>query len=891
MTNKSNKGQSNDSVLKELEFLKRENSRLRNLVTRLEDLFQNTTIGVYQTTPEGIVTQANNPLIRMLGYDSLDDMQQHNLEDDELIESRDRRIFKERIEKEGIIIGHETQWLKKDGKKIFIRESARAIKDSTGKIIFYEGTVEDITSRKTKEIELIDSEERYRKLVEMMPNGLIIHKDGKIKYANDTVLRALKLKKNQSIEGKNIFDYIHTDFHKLITTRLEESLKNQTPTGTAEEVFIIANDQKIDVEARTIPFEINGESHFLTIVTDITEQKKSETELKLSEITYRGILNNISEAIFIQNEDGSFVDVNKAAETLYGFEHNYFIDRSPNDLSAGLQNNLKEIEKLVRLAYAGKPQLLQFWGKKSNGTVFPTEVSIVPGLYFGKKVVIAVVRDTTERIATEEKLRENERKYRELIDFAVGGILLGSNEGVIINANSYICTLMGRKAEDIIGKHISEGFFTEESIKKSPFAFDLLREGKIVINKREIIRPDGSVVPIEMHSKVMPDGTFQSIYHDISDRLMAEEQIIESKEEAEKLNLHKEALLKGIPDILFTFNAKGEIIDFYSNSEDVLFAEPRFFMNKNVTEILPSEIAEKTLKYIADVLQNKEMAIYTYLLKINNEPKDFEARMVYLNEDTVLAVVRNVTERMTLISDLNKAKIKAEESDKLKTAFLANMSHEIRTPMNGILGFTELLKEDVSEEERHEYIEIIESSCNQLLLILNDIVEISKIEVGIISKKVEPIALKEFILQTYSSLQGLLPKHRDIRFILSDQILTQNIICFTDPVKLKQILSNLVSNAFKFTESGIVELGYYQTSDSFIEFYVKDTGFGIPKKDHERIFNRFVQIDNKFAVQNSGSGLGLSICKAYCELLGGTIRVESEENKGSCFYVNIPLIS
>ncbi len=875
----------------EAEYLRQENEVLRNTISRLEQLFRNTTIGMYQTTPDGLVIQANEPLIKMLGYDSFEDLKQHNLEDDELITSRDRVIFKEKIEKDGFIIGHETQWLRKNGEEIFIRESARAIKDESGKIIFYEGTVEDITSRKLKETELIESEEKYRKLVELMPNGVVIHKDNIIVYANEAIAKIIKTKSYKNLIGQNIFKYIHKDYYKLITFRLKQSLEGKAIAELTEEIFLTETGSEIPVEVCTVPFEMNGDTHFLTVVTDITERRLAEKEIKLSEITYRGMLNSVSEAIFIQDIEGIFIDVNKTAEYFYGYEHNFFIGRSPSDLSADNLNNIKKIKQQIVAAYNGKPQIFEFWGKKSDNTVFPTEVSLVSGLYFGKKVVLAVVRDISERIISEQKLIESERKYRNLIDFAVGGILLGNYEGYILEANSYICTLMGRSREEIIGKHISDGFFTEESLKKSPLLFEKLKNGLSVINEREIVRPDGTIVPIEMHTKMMPDKTYQTIYHDISERKLKDSQILEAKDLAEKLHLNKEALLKAMPDILFTFNKDGQIIDFYSNFRNVYFSHPEQFMNKNVNEVLPPFLAEITQKNINKVLSGKDMAKYTYELEINERTLHFDARMVYLNQDTVLAVVRDITERMMLISDLNKAKIKAEESDRLKSAFLANMSHEIRTPMNGILGFTDLLKDDVTNEEKHEYLEIIENSCNQLLMILNDIMEISKIEAGIVNKKIESIVINDFIQNIFTEMQGLVPKDRNIKLILSANIPAKKIIGLSDTVKLKQVITNLINNALKFTEEGSVELGYNLLSDSFIEFYVSDTGLGISKNDIDKIFNRFVQIDNKLSVQNSGSGLGLSICKAYSEILGGNISVESEEGKGSRFILTIPLIT
>lgn len=874
-----------------LEKLEKENTTLRTKLDRILLLLQDTTIGVYQSTPDGTITRASGPLLKMLGFDSREDIQQHNLENHELISKEDRNIFKRIIESENIIIGHETQWLKKDGQPIYVRESARAIRDENNNIIFYEGTVEDISARKIKEIQLIESEQKYRTLVELLPNGIAIHKDYKIIYANDTLVKGLKLNNPESLLGRNIFEFCRRDYKQIIIDRLHTSLTNKSVAEVTEEIFISEKGDEMNAEVCTVPFEMNGSTHFMTIITNITERKLVEKEIKLSEITYRGMLNSISEAVFIQNIDGEFVDVNKAAEVVFGYEHNSFIGKTQNFLSNSLKNNQEKISDQIIKAYNGQPQFFRFWGVKSTGENFPTEVSLVPGLYFGKKVVIAVLRDITERLKSENLLRQSELKYKELIDFAVGGILLGNREGLIYEANSHMCELFGRKKNDVVGKKLYEGFFTENSLQNKPLDYDSLMKGNVIITEREILKPDGTTVPIEMHTKMMPDKSYQSIYHNISERKLAEKQILESKEIAEKLNLNKEALLKAMPDMIFTFDHEGQIIDFYSSSNNILLADPDYFINKNIVQVLPPELAEKTHNLIKHVLQTENMTQYTYNFERNNKTSYFDAKMVYVNSNTVLTVVRDVTERMELISDLEIAKIKAEESDKLKSAFLANMSHEIRTPMNAILGFTDLLKDNVTKAEKIEYLEIIENSCNQLLIILEDIIEISKIEAGIVTKRIESIDINILLQNLLSEMQGIIPKNRNIEMFMSKDMPNDNLILITDITKLKQILANLIVNAIKFTEAGHIEIGYKILKDEKIEIRVKDSGLGISPENLDKIFNRFVQITNKLSTFNSGSGLGLSICKAYSEMLGGKIWAESIEGTGSSFYLVIPINS
>ena len=236
---------------------------------------------------------------------------------------------------------------------------------------------------------------------------------------------------------------------------------------------------------------------------------------------------------------------------------------------------------------------------------------------------------------------------------------------------------------------------------------------------------------------------------------------------------------------------------------------------------------------------------------------------------------------------LEKAKVKAEESDKLKSAFLANMSHEIRTPMNGIMGFAELLKSgNLSPEENKNYIEIIEKSGMRLLSIINDIVDISKIEAGqmMVSYSTTNVDEQLRYLQTFFNPET---QDKGIQLILKKSLDAEETIISTDPEKLYAILINLAKNAIKYTVKGSIEFGY-EKKDNQIEFFVEDTGIGISKDRQKAIFERFIQADFNDKMARQGAGLGLAIAKAYVELLGGKIWVESEIDKGSKFYFSIP---
>jgi len=254
----------------------------------------------------------------------------------------------------------------------------------------------------------------------------------------------------------------------------------------------------------------------------------------------------------------------------------------------------------------------------------------------------------------------------------------------------------------------------------------------------------------------------------------------------------------------------------------------------------------------------------------------------------IVAIKTDITEAKKTSSELIIAKEKAEESDKLKSAFLANMSHEIRTPMNGILGFSELLKSpNLSGDQQQKYIEVIEKSGNRMLNIINDIVDISKIEAGLMDVNLNESNINEQIEYIYTFFKPEV-EGKGMQLSYKNGLVSKESIIKTDREKIFAILTNLVKNAIKFSKEGTIEFGYIK-KDETLEFYVKDTGIGIPKDRQSAIFERFIQADIKDKMARQGAGLGLSISKAYVEMLGGRIWVESEEGIGSTFYFTIPV--
>lgn len=341
----------------------------------------------------------------------------------------------------------------------------------------------------------------------------------------------------------------------------------------------------------------------------------------------------------------------------------------------------------------------------------------------------------------------------------------------------------------------------------------------------------------------------------------------------------------------FTVTKDGCIIELNLAAAAILEKERLKLLSSHFGLLLLPESLKTYNQFVENIFNSAQKESCEIVIKTTKGTiKHIQMEGISLEEnETFLAVLLDVTHKKNSELELIKAKEKAEESDRLKSAFLANMSHEIRTPMNGILGFSGLLKDPhLTSEEQQNYIQIIEESGNRLLGIINDIIDISKIE----SNQVLPIINQTDINEQLQFLFTFFKAETDKKNIKLISQITETKGPFfieTDREKVYAILTNLIKNAIKFTEIGRIEFGY-KINDLFIEFFVKDTGIGIPKEKQSAIFERFIQADSSDKRAFQGAGLGLAISKAYAEMLGGKIWLESTINMGTTFFFSIPLV-
>jgi signal transduction histidine kinase len=298
---------------------------------------------------------------------------------------------------------------------------------------------------------------------------------------------------------------------------------------------------------------------------------------------------------------------------------------------------------------------------------------------------------------------------------------------------------------------------------------------------------------------------------------------------------------------------------------------------------------KKEKKELLKILKIANQELSEKNIDLNNKIQEIkEKEKILKNQNEEYASLNE--EYQAQNENLKKAKSAAEESNRLKTEFLNNMSHEIRTPMNGILGFSGLLNDiDLTIEKRQFYVNIIQNSGKQLLKVIDDIIEISKLETKQVTAQNNPTCINDILMHLFS-IFDLKAKELQIPLYLKSPLSDEESTILTDQTKLNKIISNLIENSLKYTSEGFIEFGYFTENENMI-FFVKDTGVGINDENKDLIFERFSQEEKELSRKSGGLGLGLSIAKENTELIGGKIQVESEKGKGSTFFVTIPYTS
>jgi PAS domain S-box-containing protein len=683
------------------------------------------------------------------------------------------------------------------GKFLFLDVHKAPLFDDQGQLIGVVGSARDVTADKENENQL----RKLSQAVEQSPASVVVTDlSGAIEYVNPKFTEVTGYTLEEAI-GQNTrilkSGEMPDEFYRELWGTISEGKEWKGELRSKKKNGELFWESAIIAPIRNEKGEV---THYLGVKEDITDSKLQAEKIRITKDTYESIFNSVSEAIYVHDENGLFIDVNHGAEIMYGYARDEFKGKKPADISAPGMNDLEAVQKIIQeVAETGIPRSFEFWGKRKNGETFPKEVSVNRGKYFGKDHMIVTARDITER-----KRVEIARKI--LYNIAHSVHTAKTTEEFLESIRQELSQLFDT-TNFIVAMYIPE----KDTLKQLIFCdemdcFDEWDAGQSI------------------SGQVVKSG--KTIF------LRGDELEAFSKQHKLEVLGTDSACWLGVPVVIHKQVGGVMVIQHYTN---------------------PLAYSE------ADVALFKMVA--------------HEAG-IYL-------------EKQILIEDLIRAKEKAEESDRLKTAFLNNMSHEIRTPLNGIMGFTSLLNDpDSTPDERDYYSRIINQSGRQLISIIDDIINMATIEAGQAQLHESETNVNQLLNDLYLQFVKKINENQVV-FNYYSHLSDMQAGIMADETKLTQVLVNLIGNAIKFTEHGKIEFGC-RLHDSELLFYVEDSGIGIPEEFHEIIFERFRQVDPGLNRLAEGNGLGLAISKAYVGLMGGEIRVESEPGRGSKFVFKIP---
>jgi len=626
------------------------------------------------------------------------------------------------------------------------------------------------------------------------------------------------------------------------------------------------------------------------ITRDITEQKRVEHELRESEEKFRRIFDASLDAITIVTfSEGRYVAVNEEFVQLSGYARDEVIGRTSKEI--GIWANREDAKRTVgELAQKGIVRNLEVAFRSKSGALIASSFSALVINFHGERCVLSFVRDLGDR----KRAEQTRALLASIVESADEAVYSANFAQEITTWNPGAERLYGYSAEEVVGRSLNVLVPAARLGEMDQITFGLAAGPGIRHYETQRMRKDGSLVDVAMtvspiFSAAGPLAGVSVIAHDITERKRVERELRESEEKFRKVF---DASLDSISINSFS---DGTYVDVNENfikcmgyeREEVLGKAPRELRVWAKHEDLATAMAELRTKGMAYNLEAEFVAKGGA-----HWPGLFSAVVVNFNDQPcVLSFSRDITERKRAELELIEAREQALAASRAKSEFLATMSHEIRTPMNAIIGMGELLSESALTSEQRGYVRIAKSAGNALLSLIDNILDLSKIEGGHLRLEEIDFDLEELVEDTVASFAF---RADEKNLELLSQIESALPRGFKgDPTRMRQVLGNLIGNAVKFTGQGEVVVSVERDPDASdpgrLRFSVRDTGIGIPADKAQAVFESFTQVDNSITRRYGGSGLGLTICKRLVEAMGGRIWLESEHGKGAVFYFTVDL--
>ncbi len=785
---------------------------------------------------------------------------------------------------------YDVRFVRKDGEVRYAHASGEGVMDEDGKR-WVRGTFQDITERKRTEEMLRESEQRHRVIFENAPLGMIrFSNDGTILDCNDRFV---------SLMGSSREKLIGFNTARQSTPVMRETIKRALAGETAvyEDEYTSITGGKTTC-LRVVFNPVNpGQPPTGVIATleDVGDRKRRETALKRSEERFRAVFEQAAAGIAIVDPSGHILDANRKFSEMLGYSKreltglNVMEVTHPDDM----ENELEIINQLFE-SKENAFNLEKRYVRGDGRTLWANLSSNIIRDESGKPAfAIGVVVDITDRVNSDQALKESEERFRTIFMGSVLGIATADANGCVSSANPAFCRMLGYTEPELIGKHFSD--FTLPRYHEFEFQqVERIQRGEKTEYsfEKEYITKSGSVIWVDLTTAVHKNDTgaiqgYIGTIADITERKEAERALVESEERFRKM--YEEMPL----GIAFVDIETGTIIRANPAVCRMLGYSESELLERTISDITHPEDIQRNVTLVQKLIHEKKGS---FSMEKRYLRKDGEiiwgkltGAMIYGQDGKPryrIGMVEDITERKEAEAEIEAARRAAEAASRAKSDFISNMSHELRTPLNVILGYGQLLSRDPGLSGTHrDQIVTIRRSGEHLLTLINDILDISRIEADKLRIDPQPTALKALVSNMVEMLSVRAARKRIKLAAWIDPAVPEFVMA--DDKRLRQILLNLLSNALKFTQEGSVRLSVLSAGDR-ISFQVTDTGVGIPDDQQDVIFESFVQLGN-ILNKEEGTGLGLAISQKIARMMGGEITVESTVGAGSAFIFEVAL--
>ncbi len=914
------------SILK----LKKDKSALLENEKKLRRIFDTMQDGYLIADMDGRILTANPAAARLLRYE-LDELLTKNVVSDIYINPEDRALLKERLAEQKSLESHELLFKRKSGEMLVADFNLNFVYNDQNEPVAIEGVFRDKTKRKEIENALRESEARFRTLVENAPEAIVVGDFDSFIFTdankNAEILFGMKRKDLLKISPLDLSPPRQPD-GKSSSEKVwknGEKISSQSGSQIFEWMFCNTSGREFLCEVRLARLPATGRNHFQASLTDITERKKAESALRLERNFSMTVIQRSPTFFIAIKSDGKVKMMNQAMLDALDYKVDEVVGKDYLSMFIPPREQ-KTLSYIFDDIIHGRYSKNENHVLTRDGRELPVEWHGAP--VFNEKrqfdYLFGIGIDITRRKQTERALRFT----RFSVDYAMDAIFLIKSNGTFIDANQAACRSLGYTSEELLTMGVYD-IDTEVSAENWENYWKEARARKAYTLETDHISKNGRIFPVEItvnHMEYEGDGYICAFSRDITERKQAEQALKESEE-------RNRTLVQNAPEAILVVDVEAErFIDCNENAMKLLrySREELYGLGPYDIVYLPKTngpAVRKAIKsarqhalqgeqYSAEVLiQTSGQKIITCELRLVHLPSKeqdltrasliditerkrvekelakYREHLEELVEERTAKVKKEIAERRKAEAKLQKAKEAAEAANLAKSLFLANMSHELRTPLNAILGFPRLMERDMNvTKTQHEYLNIINRSGEHLLHLINDILDMSKIEAGHARLNTKTFNLQRMVM-SIEDIMRVRAREKKLQF---DVHLDSNIPRYikSDERKLRQVLINLIGNAIKFTQSGLVVLRVsgskitFPECGSIIRFEIEDTGPGISKDEMGILFDAFSQTESG-RKSKEGTGLGLAISRKFVRMMGGDITIESTLGQGSVFKLSI----